>query len=163
MTTETSINGVIEEIANSIIAITPNRQPREGSDYFSLHKSNKVGGEGLREHPKTRRFEIEDLKPVGNPHLGHAYEGRLWNVNVTFCYPRGGMGLEKQQWRGIAADDVEEIRYWFRINQGGSGVSGIASRYFEPTIEPSWEEHPTDPWDFVTMVMRIETSIDMTA
>ena len=163
MTVTTSLNGVIEEIGNSICDITPNRMVHVKCNRFTLHKSEKVGGAPLEEHPAIRRFEITDLAPVGTPHLGHAYEGRLWNANVRICYPYEGHKLDKHQWRAIGSDDVEEIRYYFRINQGGSGVDGIASRYFEPTIEPTWESHPTDPWDFVTMVMRIETSIDMTA
>lgn len=161
MTTETALNGVIEEIANSIEGIVPNRQVDSSSRAFVLHDPTENDGKRLREVPGARRFELTDLNEIPLDYVGgHTNERSLNELMCTICYPRNG--LHRGGWRAVGMDDVKEIRHWFGVNQGNSGVAGISARYVDYEFSPIWEEDPDDLWDHVAFRFLIWTDIDFT-
>ena len=157
-TVEAALRGLYSEVVSSIKAIDPTSTAIIDSSaaHFTHHNEDEAEKPITQMTGPCRLFAVGAFREVDPIRIGHSNDEKRYEVPVTFCYRRSA------RWSMAAMDDMAQVRHWFLNNQGGSGVSGIASRFFDPSVPPEVTENPVDPWDYHTIRLKITAEITFT-
>lgn len=156
MSVESILRELSAEISSSIRALTVNRKFSDDASRFQEHDYKKAGKDVTEMTGIPRLFDISDWSIMGRWHTGYAFDGPIYECKVTFIYP------DSDEWNRAAIDDLEEMRHWFLNNHGGSGVTGVAARFFVLDEQITPTPYPDDPWASYVLTMRAYTETAFT-
>lgn len=149
-TTVTALLGVREEVENRILALTPHRIIKQRAT-FMLHKNDKKPITEMM--GRSRLFEIGDFDRGPRWHIGIAERGVIYTAPITIVYARG------PEWAAAALDDIDQIDDDLLLNP--TIASGVAIRTLLRNTIPlvSKTPHPSEPWDYYTVVLEANLSV----
>ena len=145
------IRNLREEIATEIKTTIVTRPIEAAFAKFVLLNRDKSGKDILSSTGRPRMFYVGRCEFKSPDNIGYTTESSRCEIPITFVYPT------KDTWETAAADDLAKFRHYFSVTP--SSVSGVNQRFIEYG-EPTFAEHPQEPWGYYTVKMIVYIEAD---
>lgn len=149
-TTVTALLNLRHEVENRILALVPHRMVKQRAS-FMLHKNDKKPITEMM--GRSRLFGIGDFERGARWHIGIQERGVSYTAPITIVYSRG------PEWAASALDDIDHIDTDLLLYP--TTASGVAVRTLLRRDVPllSRTPHPSEPWDYYTVVLEAFLSV----